>query len=310
MRVFKRGLAGVALGAFLAAGIVAPAQADVPESDDAIIIAINEWTGQHISAHVVGNILSRMGYNVEYVTAAVLPMATAIADGDIHYGSELWDNNLGEYFPSLLADGSVADMGDVGIDGREGWVYPIHLEQDCPGLPEWQAFLDCYEMFGTAETFPNGRFVDYPADWASRAGDMIAAEGLPFDVIPAGSEGALVAELKSAEERKAPLVMMFWAPHWALFEHQVGWVDMPADLAEKYSLQPPRVFKTGWPGMEQKWPAAWRFINDFRIDNAMQEELMGRIDNNGEDLVTVIDEWVEANPDKWQPYVDRAMAGS
>ena len=143
MGVFKRGLAGVALGAFLAAGIVAPAQADVPESDDAIIIAINEWTGQHISAHVVGNILSRMGYNVEYVTAAVLPMATAIADGDIHYGSELWDNNLGEYFPSLLADGSVADMGDVGIDGREGWVYPIHLEQDCPGnVYVYCVFLD------------------------------------------------------------------------------------------------------------------------------------------------------------------------
>ena len=66
----------------------------------------------------------------------------------------------------------------------------------------------------------------------------------------------------------------------------------------------------GWPGIEQNWPTAWCFIKEFYIDNAMHEQLMGPIDNNGEDLVTVIDEWVEANLDQWQPCVDRAMAGS
>lgn len=98
MGVLKRTLAGVALGAFVAAGVFAPAQADVPESDDAIIIAINEWTGQHISAHVVGNILGRMGYNVEYVTAAVLPMATAIAHGnrDCRWRHPLWLRAVGQ----------------------------------------------------------------------------------------------------------------------------------------------------------------------------------------------------------------------
>ncbi len=47
------GAIGVGLAAML--GIAAPAGAGtVPESTDPIKIAINEWTGQHITAHVAG----------------------------------------------------------------------------------------------------------------------------------------------------------------------------------------------------------------------------------------------------------------
>lgn len=307
MKRWKGALIGAAAGI---AAMTGAANAEVPESGDPIVIAINEWTGQHITAHIAGNILRRMGYNVEYVTAGVLPMAPAISDGEITLGMEMWDNNLGDYFPSLLADGSVADVGAVGLDAREGWLYPKYMEEQCPGMPAWDAFIGCAGLFATPESIPDGRFVDYPADWGSRAGTLIETESLPFMVVPAGSEGALVAELNSAVERQAPLVMMFWAPHWALFEHETGWVEIPDDLVEKYSLQKPRVFKVAWPGMEQKWPVAWRFINTYQIDNDVQEELMGKIDNQGMDLVEVVDEWVSNNPDYWQPYVDEAMSGS
>lgn len=59
------------LGLFLTAGQVIPsAYADsVPESKDPIKLALNEWTGQHITTKAAGKILERMGYNVEYVTA-------------------------------------------------------------------------------------------------------------------------------------------------------------------------------------------------------------------------------------------------
>lgn len=310
MGLLGRKLLGAVAGVALAVGLATGAQAqNVPESDEPIVIGINEWTGQHISAHIAGQILERMGYNVEYVTAAVLPMANAIADGQIHLGMELWDNNLGEYFPSKLDDGSVADIGDLGLDAREGWLYPKHVEELCPGLPDWDAFLGCSDLFATPETLPDGRLVSYPADWGNRSEQIIEGTGIPFVAIPAGSEGALVAELNSAVERESPLVMMFWAPHWVLFAHDYGWVEMPEDVVNEYSLHKPRVFKSAWPGMEEQWPAAWRFVNTYHLNNQIQEELMGRIDNDGEDLEVVITEWVDANQDYWQPFVDEAMAG-
>ena len=282
-------------------------QADVPESEDPIIIGINEWTGQHISSYVAGHILEKMGYNVEYKTAAVLPMGTAVADGNITLGLELWDNNMGEWWPNQLESGEVEDMGTLGLDAREGWLYPKHVEELCPGLPDWEAFVGCAEVFSTAETFPDGRFIEYPADWSDRATQLIAAEGLPFQAIPAGSEGALVAEFKAAVDKESALVMMFWAPHWLLFEHESGWVDMPEDLVNKGSMQKPRVFKAGWPGMKDKWPVAYEFITSYQLDNKVQEYLMGRIDRDGDDAVKATLEWVEANQDYWQPMVDKAM---
>lgn len=104
--------------------------------------------------------------------------------------------------------------------------------------------------------------------------------------------------------------MMFWAPHWSLFEHDYGWVAIPDDLLNKYSMQKPRVFKAGWSGMVDKWPVASRFIMNFAIDNASQEELMGKVDNEGVDLMEATNEWLDNNQDVWQPMVDQAMAGS
>ena len=306
MGVFHRTL----LAAGLAAALAAPAWADVPESDRPIVVPLHNWTGAQIAAALSGEILARMGYNVEYVAISALSAPQGLADGQITYTAEIWDNNLGDVYPVFLEEGKLVDLGETGLDAREGWLYPKHVEEQCPGLPEWNAFLDCYELFATSETFPNGRYLDYPAEWRSRGGDLIREEGLPFEVIPSGSEGALVAELNSAVERKAPLVMMFWAPHWVLSVHETGWVEMPEDLVNKYSLQKPRVFKAGWPGIHDEWPVAGRFIENFSIDNRTQEVMMDLIDNQGRDLMEVIHEWLDGNQDVWQPMVDSAMAGS
>lgn len=307
-RYFPRTLlAAVAGAAFsLSLGAIGAQAQDIPESKDPIVLAINEWTGQHITTYIAGHILEGMGYNVEYVTAGVLPSASAVADGSITGSLELWDNNLGEFWPGLIADGKVEDLGSMGLDAREGWLYPKFVEEQCPGLPDWDAFLGCAQLFGTAETFPNGRFVEYPADWSDRATQLIKGESLPFDAVPAGSEGALIAELNAAVQKKTPLVMMFWAPHWILQKVETGWIDIPQDLVDKYSLRKPTVFKAVWPGTKDKWPAAYRFLQAYKIDNDVQEILMDLIDNQGQDVVEVTQKWVDENQGYWKPYVDQA----
>lgn len=291
----------------IAASSGAAKAADIPESQDPVILAIHEWTGQHITTYIAGHILERMGYNVEYVTASYLPSATGIADGSITASLEVWDNNLGEFYPGLLAEGQIDDIGDTGLDSREGWLYPKHVEEMCPGLPAWDALIGCAEIFATAETFPNGRFLEYPADWSDRATQLIVNEGLPFDSVPAGSEGALIAELNASIQKKSALVMMFWAPHWVLSTTETGWVEMPEDLIEKANMRKPRTFKVAWPGSAEKWPRAHKFLMAFQITNAVQEPLMDLIDNQGQDAVEVTKAWVDENESVWQPYVDQAM---
>lgn len=35
--------------------------------------------------------------------------------------------------------------------------------------------------------------------------------------------------------------MMFWAPHYILAQIEVGWVEIPDDLRNEYSLQKPLI---------------------------------------------------------------------
>ena len=255
MRLLKTLAAGLAALAMLAASIPARA-ADIPESSDPIIVALHEWTGQHITSYIAGEILERMGYNVDYVTAAAYPTHLAMAHNEITLALEQWSTNIGDYLPGLIEEGKVEDFGDLGLDAFEGWLYPKHVEELCPGLPDWNAFLDCADTFATADTFPKGRMLAFPANWNTRIRDIIEQEGLPFEYVPAGSEGALVAELNAAVSRKSALIMEFWGPHWVLFKHDVGWVDLPDNIAEPWGYTKARIFKVGWSGTKDKWPAA------------------------------------------------------
>ena len=201
-------------------------------------------------------------------------------------------------------------------------MYPKHMESTCPGLPDWNALADCAGAMATAETFPDGRILSYPADWGTRSVDMIKGLGIPYQAVPAGSEGALVAELKAASEKKSPLIMMFWAPHWVLAEVDVGWVQTPKyepACAEDpaWGPNPNEVndcgvdvaitFKVAWSGLEEKWPAASAFLEAFQMNDTDQIPMMAAIDVKGEDLAEVTRAWVDANEATWRPWLDAAM---
>ena len=134
-----------------------------------------------------------------------------------------------------------------GIVGQEGWFYPKYIEAKCPGLPEWEALKSCGELFSTAETAPKGRVVDYPEEWTPDSAKWIEALGLPLQPVPAGGEGALVTEIKSAFARKEPVMVMFWQPHWALLEYDMGVVkfptwEEPCETDPKWGVNPDKTF--------------------------------------------------------------------
>lgn len=293
----------------------------VPESSDPIKIAINEWTGQHISAHVAGEVLRKMGYTVEYVTAGGVPQYAAIAQGSLHLQPEAWSNNVGDIFPKAVRDGDIVNVGSLGLKPRDGWIYPTYMQDSCPGLPDYKALINCASAFATPETFPKGRVIDYPADWATRSADFIANAELPFQAIPGGSEGAMIAELKSAYAAKQPLLMMMWAPHWIHAEYELGWIDFPAYDANcgtdaTLGINPAKVDDCGFEqadvykvvsrDFQKTWPAAYAFVERYSLDNVAQDKMMLEIDNKGRKLEEVVSEWLAANEAVWTPWIAAA----
>ncbi|MDG2480791.1 MAG: ABC transporter substrate-binding protein [Alphaproteobacteria bacterium] len=293
----------------------------IPESDEPIKLAMNEWTGQHISTYVAGETLKRMGYNVEYITAGYYPQGTAIADGDIDATLEIWTSNIGDGWDSMFDDGSLVVVGNAGLKPQEAWYVPTYVLDMCPGLPDWTALENCTDLFATAETLPSGRFLDYPADWGDTNARRIEALNMDYVSIPAGGEGAIIAEIKSAVERQAPLITMFWEPHWLHAQIDMTRVFLPEYFDgchddASLGLNPDATYDCDWssaeiikvanPALMESHPAAWNLIEVYSINNAEQAVIMAEVDDKGRDLEEVVNEWLDANPDQVQGWMDQA----
>ena len=152
LRKFKIAAFAASIVAFLNGVALA---GNVPESSDPIKVIKNDWTGQLFSTVVVGELLKEMGYNIEYVSAGALPQHPGIAQGNLHLQTEVWTNNVGDLYPNFVDKGDIVVVGDLGLDPKEGWVYPPYMEEKCPGLPNYMALYECQQAFATAATFPN-----------------------------------------------------------------------------------------------------------------------------------------------------------
>ena len=288
--------------------------AQTVESTDPIRIAVNEWTGQVLSANIAGAVLKKMGYKVDLVTASSLPQLAAIAQGELDLNPEIWDNSVTEAYTNGLKSGDLVLAGELGLIPREGWVYPPYMEALCPGLPSYKALYDCAQAFGTAETFPKGRLVGYPAEWGTRSQDVVDAIGLPFAVIPGGSEGAMVAEIKGAVAAKEPILMMFWQPHWlfaAMDLHYVEWnktdgncVELGQSKDTACGFAQAHVLKLEAKQFAIKWPKAAAMMAKFTITNAEQNAMILEVDQKGRTVDDVVQEWMTKNESKWSGWIN------
>lgn len=308
---------GLAMSAIAGAGYAA----DLGATDEPISLAINEWTGQHVTTHIAGEMLKAAGYEVEYVTAGMMNQFQALADGDLDATLEIWSSNVSDEYAKKVDEGTVVEIGDLGLKAMEGIAYPAHVAEICPGLPAWEALNDCAQKFATAETLPQGRLLDYPADWGTPGADRMKGFALPFKAIPAGSEGALISELRASTEKKSPLLITFWQPHWAMSAYDIKFVDLPVgneecfndpawgsnpDATHDCGFAPTRIFKATWAGFEDKWPAAFEILSDFQLPVEDQQPMMGAVDVDGESVEEVVAAWMSKNEDKWKPVVDAA----
>lgn len=303
----------------VAVAFVAPVNADVPESEDPIILTIHDWTGQYITTHIMGRVLEEMGYNVAYQQADYIAQFAGLESGDLHVAMEMWETTGKQAMEESLATGNTVDLGETGMVAIEEWWYPRYMKEKCPGLPDWEALNDCAEAFSTAETHPKGRYLGGPVTWAGFDDERAEALGLNYEVVHAGTDAALFAEIQSAYEREAPVLAWVYTPHWAPIKFQGEWVDFPKYTEECYhdpswGINPDMAYdcgkprgwikKVGWKGGEEKWSCAYQTIRNFQLDNQSMGEMVGEVDLDGKKVDDVVDAWVKNNESTWRTWAE------
>jgi len=308
-----------AIAGGIAAALAAAGPAAAVESTAPIKLTLHDWTGQLINTKIMGGILQRMGYNVEYVQADYLAQFAGLESGDLHVAMEMWETTGKDAMEKSLATGNTVDLGETGMFAKEEWWYPIYMKEQCPGLPDWKALNECAELFATPETAPRGRYLGGPVTWGGYDEERVEALGLDFEVVHAGTDAALFAELRSAIERKAPFLGWIYAPHWAPILYEGEWVEFPEYTDECYNdpswgVNPDLAYdcgkpygwikKVGWAGAEAKWPQAIKAVRNFTIDNETIGRLIDQVDNQGRGVDEVAEEWINANEAIWKPWTE------
>lgn len=312
--VSKRPVAALALAAMLAVGVglpVAHAQAEVPESNDPIRISLHDWTGSVFTSTLAARILGEMGYNVELIPIDAAAVNSALESGDITLQTEAWTSVHPEV-AVLLGEGRYTDVGETGLMGMDRWWYPAYVEEQCPGLPAYTALNDCAPLFATAETGDKGRLLLYSADWGGHDDERVAALGLNYEITRVGSEAALLAEVQSAVQRKAPVLAWLYEPHWAPVKFDGRYVELPPYTdecyeSERYDCEKPAgpIVKLAWNGMADKWPAAFAAMQKFTMTNREYGEIIQQVDMDRVPMEDVVDAWMADNKDRWTAWISQ-----
>lgn len=305
--------------ALVAVSVLGVAGALAQESDDPIIIPTHNWNSQIVMSHVVGKLLEKVGYNVEYTPTDSQAVYESVRLGDVTLELEVWEGAFGQSFNAALEKGGIVDVGDHDAVTREDWWYPIYMEELCPGLPDWQALNRCASQFTTPETSPKGRFLAGPVDWLKHDQERVDALGMDFVVVNAGSASALWAELESASKRRAPIVLFNWTPNFieAVYEGKFiefpeygdGCKDDPSWGPNKDKTHdcgnPPDGYlkKAAWDGMESKWPGAYRILEKISFTNPQIAKMAALVDIDELEPEEAADAWLDENERVWESWL-------
>ena len=311
--ILKRTLMGAAVGAFAATASLAEV-----ESADPLKLTLHDWSGQLINTQIMGAVLEEAGYNVEYVQADYIAQFAGLKTGDLTLAMEIWATTGQEALDEAVATGKVENVGETGLQAIEEWWYPLYMKERCPGLPDWKALQACASEFATPETAPKGRYVGGPVTWGGFDDERVEALGLDFEVVHAGTDAALFAELESAYQRQAPVILWVYVPHWAPAKYEGEFVEFPPYTPECYSdpswgVNPdkaydcgkPRgpIWKAAWAGMKDKWPGAHKIVQAYTLTNEEMSAMVGEVDLDGKSVEDVVNAWMDANESRWQGWI-------
>ncbi len=297
--------------------LMTAAQAEV-ESMDPIKLTLHDWTGQLITTGLMAAVLEEAGYNVEQVQADYLAQFAGLKTGDLHVAMEIWETTGREAMDEATAGGEVVNLGSTGMQAIEEWWFPDYMKEACPGLPDWQALKGCAAAFATPETAPKGRYLGAPVTWGGFDEERVAALGLDFEVIHAGTDAAMFAELESAYQRQAPILLWVYAPHWAPLKYKGEWVKFPPyepacytdpawgsnpDATHDCAKPTGPIWKVAWKGVAEKWPGAAKAIEAFTISNDEMGAMISAVDLEGASIEDTVAGWMDANETTWKGWI-------
>ena len=282
---------------------------------ETINLVANAWTASALNAEIAKQLIeSELGNPVEIVAIDENTMFTGLSDGSLDVVLEVWPSGITPDEQAFLDDGSVVNVGELGVVGQIGWFVPSYVIDEHPDLATWEGYLDPANaaLFATAETGDLGRFLGTDPSYSQYDEPIIANLGLPFMAVFSGSEPATVAELDTRVAASEPILMYWWTPTAAVAKYDLVQVELPEYSDECYGGEVSEVdcaypsdtlVKLASAGLEEKAPNVLTFLEAFTLTNEDQLGMLPAVEIDGEDASDIAAQWIADNEDVWSAWL-------
>lgn len=315
-----RGLKGIIalLGAMTVLMIVVGACTSDEEKPTVIFSELN-WDSAQVQTAIARKIVSD-GY--EYETDAVfggtVPLMQALVSGDTNVTMEIWLPNQQEAYDTAIADNTITRIGNSLEDNwQSAFIIPQYVADANPGLQTPQDIRDHMDLFVTPDSKGKARLINCVPGWECEGINIekVSAYGLDdvIEIINPGSGEALQAEVRSAIEKKEPVLFYYWGPTTLSY-------TIDTEMGGYKILEEPPYTAACWAADKGcSYPVAEVLIVlrndliaqapdlvamfekwDFNAGNQLAAE--GYMADSGDDFAEVAD-WFLANTEEWKSWV-------
>ncbi|WP_185984989.1 choline ABC transporter substrate-binding protein [Aureimonas mangrovi] len=284
--------APLAATALLATTLLAsPALSQEADSCGTVRFADVGWTDITATTATASVVLEALGYTPQTSILALPVTFQSLANDDM-------DVFLGNWMPTMENDiAAYRDDGRIEVirTNLEGAKYTLAVPRYLfeAGLNDFSKINDFREELG-------GRIygIEPGNDGNRLILDMIEADqfGLAgFEVVESSEQGML-AQVSRAERAEQPIVFLGWEPHPMNSNFDIEYLPGGDDVFGP-DLGGARVDTVTRAGFSQDCPNVGAFLANLEFTLQAENEIMGAILNDGAEPETAAREWLTANPE-------------
>ncbi len=283
-----------------AAGFIAlaasSAQAGDAESCKAVRFADVGWTDIQVITGIASTLFDALGYQSEVKTLSVPVTYASMKNKDI-------DVFLGNWMPSMTADvkpyfddKSVEQLQPANLEGAGyGIVVPQYVaDAGIKSIADLAANKDKFsgKFYGIESGNDGNRII------STIIGD--AKNNLAGWELVESSEAGMLTEAEKAMKNNEWILFLGWTPHPVMGEMKIAYLDGVAD----YGFGPATVYTNVRAGYVGECPNAGKLVSNLRFNLKMEGEMMAPVLKDGKGPKEVALEWIKANPDSINAWLD------
>ncbi|MCF1708889.1 choline ABC transporter substrate-binding protein [Tabrizicola sp. J26] len=264
---------------------------------DKVIFSDVGWTDITATTAITSFVLQALGYETETKLLSVPVTYTGLAEGDV-------DVFLGNWMPTMEADiKPYRDAGTVETvrANLEGAKYTLATNEAGAALG-----ISDFANIATQKDALEGKIygIEPGNDGNRLIIDMIASGPFKldgFEVIESSEQGML-AEVDRATKAGKPIVFLGWEPHPMNANFKMTYLTGGDDYFGP-NFGGATVFTNTRAGYAKECPNVGTLLNNLSFTLAMENEVMGKILNDGDDPADAAKAWLQANPDAVTPWL-------